>query len=392
VTVSDKHVRIIGASVRAAAFSALRAGLVPLCADLFADADLRSRCQVVRLTGRYPGAFRALFENEPPDRWMYTGGLENHPELIEALEGRGPLLGNGAEVLRRARDPMFLNRSAHRADLPAPEVRRSDEPDAGDGTKRWLVKPLAGAGGIGIHFREPGEGPASRPCYLQEYIEGTPTSALYVGDGRRCRFLGLTRQLVGEVWLNAAPFRYCGSIGPLDTSGQLRRRLQRLGEELVRGAGLRGLFGVDGVLRAGLFLPVELNPRYTASVEVVEHATGLKALDLHWRTCLGEEPGEGEPHASRLVGKATLFAEAGVRFPAEGPWTTTLRDRSSEFPLLADIPAAGEEIATGHPVLTLFAAGSSAEECERLLRQQAAELAGRLWGEGVNRNIEGSAS
>ncbi len=36
---SPQHLLIFGASARAAAFSALRAGLQPWCADLFADAD-----------------------------------------------------------------------------------------------------------------------------------------------------------------------------------------------------------------------------------------------------------------------------------------------------------------------------------------------------------------
>ena len=46
---------LIGASVRAAAFSALRAGLRPWCADLFGDLDLRQRCpSVVVPAERYP--------------------------------------------------------------------------------------------------------------------------------------------------------------------------------------------------------------------------------------------------------------------------------------------------------------------------------------------------
>ena len=37
---NDKRLLIVGASVRAAAFSARRSGFDPECADLFADADL----------------------------------------------------------------------------------------------------------------------------------------------------------------------------------------------------------------------------------------------------------------------------------------------------------------------------------------------------------------
>src|SRR5262245_28665656 len=57
---------IFGASVRAAAFSALRAGMRPWCADLFADADLRGRCPAMQLPGRYPLDFLKLIDSEVP--------------------------------------------------------------------------------------------------------------------------------------------------------------------------------------------------------------------------------------------------------------------------------------------------------------------------------------
>ena len=44
-----KKLAIVGASVRAAAFSALRAGFEVVAADLFADADLRAHCDVTRI-------------------------------------------------------------------------------------------------------------------------------------------------------------------------------------------------------------------------------------------------------------------------------------------------------------------------------------------------------
>ena len=56
-------VLILGTSCRAAAFSALRAGLRPRCADYFGDRDLAAVCPVVRIdqtmrAARVPGASR----------------------------------------------------------------------------------------------------------------------------------------------------------------------------------------------------------------------------------------------------------------------------------------------------------------------------------------------
>ena len=99
---------IFGASTRAAAFSALRAGLRPWCADLFADVDLRARCDTFRLrSGGYPQEFVELANQELPGPWMYTGALENWPRLIARLASRRGLWGNGANPLAMARSPEF---------------------------------------------------------------------------------------------------------------------------------------------------------------------------------------------------------------------------------------------------------------------------------------------
>jgi predicted ATP-grasp superfamily ATP-dependent carboligase len=187
---------------------------------------------------------------------------------------------------------------------------------------------------------------------------------VYVGGGGRSWLLGVTRQLVGETWLHAAPFHYCGSVGPLPLGPALRQAFDDLGAALVAGFGLQGLFGVDCVLREGAPWPVEVNPRYTASVEVLEYATGVPALALHRRAF---EPDAAVPPAREgiapVVGKAVLFARAPLSFPA-WPWI-----RGEGMPGLADIPRAGERIEAGKPVVTVFAAEFTVARCEDVLRQ-----------------------
>src|SRR5262249_2487033 len=147
--------------------------------------------------------------------------------------------------------------------------------------------------------------------YLQEFVEGESASVVFAGDGSGARLLGVTRQLVGAGWLNAGPFRYCGGVGLLPLEKGLQGALEGLGRVLARRAGLRGLFGVDGVLRGGAFWPVEVNPRYPASVEVLEYATGLAALRWHREAFVpGGRLPAGAPArtAADCVGKAVLFA------------------------------------------------------------------------------------
>jgi predicted ATP-grasp superfamily ATP-dependent carboligase len=373
----DSHVLIFGASARAAAFSAQRAGLNPWCADLFGDADLRACCPVFRLEpGDYPGGFVRASRQGPPGPWLYTGGLENRPGLIRRLARSRPLWGNDAPVLRVVRSPRAIHDLLRGAGLPCPALALPDEP--AQRTGRWLVKPLHGAGGAGIRFW-PGGAPLSpgQRVYLQEFIEGESCAAVYVGDESGARLLGVTRQLTGERWLHARTFAYCGSIGPLPVGPGLRATLEHLGEILVKGSGLRGLFGVDLIVNNAGPWVVEVNPRYTASVEVLEYALGIAAVDLH-RRVFEPAAGRGEKGLADIVGKAILFARAPLTFPADGSGQPPGTD-PRQLPELADIPPAGQRIEVGQPVLTFFARGDSPADCRGRLQKMAADLDRRLF-------------
>src|SRR5437763_10103190 len=125
---TEQHVILIGASVRAAAGSALRAGRRPWCADLFADADLKRLGPARRIAmSVYPRGFVRALAEAPPGPWLYTGGLENHPRLVDRLARTRPLWGNGATVLERVRDPELLARRLTEHGLLCPEVLTADE-------------------------------------------------------------------------------------------------------------------------------------------------------------------------------------------------------------------------------------------------------------------------
>src|SRR5262245_115495 len=112
---------IVGASTRAAAFSALRAGLMPWCADLFADADLEARCPVRRVPPEdYPAGFVEPLTAGVSGPWMYTGGLENHPYLVRSLSNARPLWGVRGESLERARSPWIIREILSHHGIPCP--------------------------------------------------------------------------------------------------------------------------------------------------------------------------------------------------------------------------------------------------------------------------------
>jgi predicted ATP-grasp superfamily ATP-dependent carboligase len=305
---------------------------------------------------------------------MYTGALENWPGLVGEISRRRRLWGNDAATLKKVRSPLAVAEVLRERGLPYPAL--SSQPP---GVGRWLVKPLAGAGGRGIRFADsPGQQAHRGGSYFQELIDGPSCAAVYLGDGRRSQMLGITTQLVGQKWLNAAPFSYCGSVGPLWLDEVQTRTLKELGAALVGGFGLRGLFGVDFVLRDGIPYPVEINPRYTASMEVVDQILGLPLLALHRRAFEPEMP---EPKASvasspNVLAKAIFFAPRSFLFPADGPWMATLRQARTVWtvPSFADIPQPGSRMEAGRPVLTFFAHARTMAGCVDSLKRIAAEL------------------
>jgi predicted ATP-grasp superfamily ATP-dependent carboligase len=373
-------VLILGASTRAAAFSALRAGFAPACADLFADRDLRSIALGERVAAAaYPEALAAAAERFPPGPWIYTGSLENYPELVAGISGRRPLWGNDAPTLRAVRNPLAVYESLRRVGLKAPLVRRDLGGLKHDGS--WLVKPLASGGGRGIvPLCEDHDATAAPRCYYQERIAGPSFAAIFVAarGGSPASLCGVTRQIIGHPGF---PFAYAGSLGPYRLAAGVVEQVKLLGRVLAAAFGLVGLFGIDFVLRDGAPWPVEVNPRYTASVEVLELALGRPLLAYHARAC--------DPAAStapvvppampraKVVGKLIVYASEPCRFPdasepASGP------DDPFALPTIADVPDPGARFEPGEPVLTVFAYGSTPSACRHGLRRQRAYWRRRL--------------
>lgn len=370
---------IVGASARAAAASAVRAGFQVATADLFADADLRNIAAATRIE-RYPADFVQWLEQlrPRPEAWMYTGALENHPDFVDELARIAPLWGNAGEVLRQVRSPFRLAESLEEANLRFPETRSTSASLPHDGS--WLVKTYRSASGSGVKtFAD--EAPTADRVVYQKGVAGTPYSAVYVAANGDANLLGTVRQLIGEPWLAAREFQYCGAIGPSRFSASVTDKIGRIGSALSQRFHLVGLFGVDLVIEGDLVWTIEVNPRYTASVEVIERCTGERSIARHaiafadrsQTTCAIES-------AFNLRSKAILFAKRDVMIDSELAAKLLAEANQTSWPALADIPSAGTVIERGRPVLTIFAeSGASEQHLEDILRSRVANIERTLY-------------
>ena len=421
---SHGGVLICGASGRAAAWSARRAALEPRAVDLFQDTDLRAICADSRRSIRYPHDLPSLLNEFPPGvPWMYTGGLENHPQLVDSITEARPLWGNSGSVLRRIRDPRLVCRALASAGLPVLQIRAADDPPPTNAG--WLCKPVRSVAGRSIsHWTSNAAtfapGARSRePVYFQQYCAGVPHAALFLAgwpEPNQARLLGVTRQLMASdvtdgrkaafdsaVETDASPFTYAGSVGPVKLPEDTEAQLTASATALTASCGLRGLCGMDFVLDdSHSAWPVEINPRYPASAEVLELAFGLPLLRWH-ATCFADsDPGElPEPPPFRLdqqprchAGKVIVRTPAKVRVDRQlaialeqrcvpalwptGPAEAVFSTRVAPVVFTADIPQSGVLLTAGAPCCTLLVCGPSLPACRKALQVEAAALRQQL--------------
>jgi predicted ATP-grasp superfamily ATP-dependent carboligase len=362
------HVLLAGVSTRALAESAVRAGYRVTSVDAFGDADLRAVAEVVSLRrgDRRYGADAAAVAARSVSASLvaYTSNFENHPGAVAVLARGRRLLGNPPEVLERVRNPLLLARALAARGFAVPIARASAPGLSFDG-RRWLLKPRRSGGGHGTAaWRRPR--PVPRSAYLQERIAGTPGSIVFAADGRRAVALGLTRQLVGERAFGSHGFRYCGSLlasagsSLFPSQAELLERATALAEATTEEFGLRGLNGLDFIARSGVPFPIEVNPRYSASMELVERAAGVSLFQAHAEGCAGRPPAPPAP-PSNVWGKAIVFARHEVVIDDPASWAVDL----------ADVPHPGERITAGRPICTVFATGRDGERCTAALAAAA---------------------
>ncbi len=377
------RVLIVGGSTRAAAWSAVRAGWQPICADLFADLDTHQVAEVIPVRD-YPRSLPEDVVSVQAEGWFYTGALENHPEIIERLAqpnaSYGPLWGTTAAGLRLVRDPFWLTATLRNADLPALDVEHETATPPTDGT--WMQKPFASAGGRAIRVwnKFATEKQFAEPHYFQRRAVGESCSAVFRVEGHEVEWLGASRQFINLASSHAAmPFAYCGSIGPIDRPNEsgpitkaVRHTLTRMAETFAQASSLRGLFSIDFLLDGEQIWPTEINPRYTASVEVLELSNGRPLLP----TCSSHVcHGNGELTVNALdsfVAKIILYAPQ--RFTAPDVSHLLLGTSPWQAPFLADIPAPGTAIDAEWPICTVFGNGHSLEQCRNSATQRIKEL------------------
>lgn len=349
------RVLLAGASVRAAAESAHAAGYQVIAVDLFADSDTQdvATCEAIQ---NYPDDIASLIGKYQPDGVCITGALENYPDLIQRIRCQTNLLAPPTPLLAKIREPKLLSSLLSQAGFHYPEIGQSSNSQV----KRWLLKPYQSAAGHRIQFHQPTE-QVPDTHYFQEYIEGKSMGANFLIQSNQAILLGTVEHITSH-----DNFEFHGAIVS-SVPPTVEHDLLRLGT-LLNHLGLRGLLGVDFLLTDDNQITIlEINPRYTASMELLEPRWQAPLLEYHIKA-FTEHPfpiqATADAYLDQLVhGKRIVYANQSLHIDLH-QLHAFQQVAAQSSAILSDIPQVGNTIETGHPVLTIRTSSKSLQQTQ----------------------------
>jgi predicted ATP-grasp superfamily ATP-dependent carboligase len=344
----QQHVLVAGFSTRHVVQSAWRAGYVTYAVDHFCDQDLfwytRDRMKFEELD-EIPECIRILCEKYPIDFMVVTSGAEH-------LRSRVPLLGTPLDRLDRLLDKQKTHRLFEEMGIPTPAL-------VPEGIYPAMVKPVRGAGGWRNRILHNDDEKSAWmqefpdvPRIFQQIVTGTPASVSCLCDGRRAVAISVNEQLLRGS--EGAPYGFSGCITPIIHPKV--EEMIRCAERAAQENGCIGSIGVDFVLSEEIWA-IEINPRFQATLDTVEMATGCNLFSLHVGAFSGKMP-EMRPATRRFAARAILFADHDVLLK---------KDLARFAPSVADIPWPGTQFEEGNAMVSVFGHGPTREAAERLL-------------------------
>ncbi len=282
-------------------------------------------------------AFYRIKKQVQFDVCIIGSGLENYPETLAFLERETVVLGTATTTFYQIQNSIefYSNLSELKINFPEISLTQPDDIDS------WLVKPVFGQGGSGIHFADQQLPYRSDDIYWQRYINNQAMSVLFLADQSMCKIIGFQKQLT-----QSGSFVFKGVIRAGAVNLTVVKQIERILEQLIPRFSLIGLHSLDFMLKNEQVYVLEINPRITASMQLYEHRILLE----HINCCFGGQLPDIELIAI-ADGFEVLFAENSLKIKKGIDWPDWIFDR----------PVAGTIINTGEPICSMIAHGESEE-------------------------------
>jgi len=304
---------------------------------------------------------------ERPIGLVLGSGFEDDPDLIARLGGRYELLGCGAEVVRRVKEPGSFIPMLDQLGIAHPETQ-IEPPAAGEG---WLTKRVGGSGGLHIaKCRARVSGLPRR--YFQKQMSGAPTSVSGVVSPS-CIKLSITRQWTAP--MPRRPCRFGGAVWPCDPGPEAVEVMLAAALLVSRQAGVAGLCSFDFLLTDDGPVLLEVNPRPVATLDILDDAAG-SLFQAHVNQFAKTGASDGDTSLSDGAGAravAYLYADDGPLTVGEVDWPEWTADR----------PLPGTLVERWRPIATVLADAASPDLAQELCRERLGLLARVVYGRKI---------
>lgn len=404
---------MVGFTCRALAQCAQRDGIFPTVIDRCGDRDTREAAKHYRIwlpdqgqsseaLGVYPAAFGSQYGDgkNVPAFCILAGGTENNIALIEGLSRRFPNMMKPESfiAMRSWRNwqswaessGLFWPRTWEPGTFRAEVARMNSTCDL-------LVKDLNQAGGLGVSTWHLEQQSMDRRIdseidhrVIQERIDGEAVGVTFLSSVHGSIALGCTEAWPSQTHAWGA-YIYHGSIGPVSLSIAEWAVLDGFAERVARHANWLGFWQADFVRKNDRWYLLEINPRWTASMELLDISMGLRLVQLHclassglmrqetWASLCLRASHWRQSNPSLCLAKRVLYASDTTELDdatLQRWWDNRLPLeilRGGEMPLgcwIADIPNEPMRFENGFPICTLVGFHRTSREARRAIEEQ----------------------
>ncbi len=264
---------------------------------------------------------------------IYDSGIEGCYPLLAMLPDNIVLIGNNADTVKLLKTPHLFFQLLDTLNIAYPATQFT-LPD----TKNWLAKKATGFGGQ--HIRYLTADLRLSKYYFQSYIAGASGSCLFLANGKQVHLISINRHTTKTS--GNMPLRLSAISGPWSLCKNYCQQLERIMTAITSHAHLVGLNSIDFIIaETGQLLVLEINPRPSASAQLIKTDTPL--LQHHIHACQGILPKNAIYKRDKPSSLHYLFATKGTTIPTGMTWPADCHD----------LPAGGTIINKDDPICTI---------------------------------------
>jgi predicted ATP-grasp superfamily ATP-dependent carboligase len=364
--VNNKTLIIAAVSATGYAKAAVDCGFDVVTFDLFADADT---CKIAKFAFKLKlteggvdlADFKRQFSTlklEAYAGFLYGSLFDNAPDLLAWVAEKILVLGNISQLLRVVKGlDFFPLLNSLKIQYPETKWLKNDTHLIIKQPEKWLVKQLGGTGGLHV---KPALSKGNRGDYLQQKIEGTPISLLFIANGEHAQTVGVNQQFVSAT--QALPYRFAGAVSQIVIAEEVRVYLENVARQLTQALGLHGCNSLDAIFDGERVWILELNPRLSATFCLYPNL-----MQAHIQGCAGNlvELPEQVSSLAQLI----VYADKEIKIPADFIWPSDVMHVPN-----VEKNAHYISIAQGEPVCTVLAESKTARVAQQLVYEKAMVL------------------